>query len=192
MDVLHNDQLLKLSPATWPSTTTVSCSSCVSGCSLRMWTCMCNWLWVRRGKGVDVWGEGGRWWGESTDKWHEGRVRVQVGQAWGGQSCHVGAEITKFMASVGFTTGIPQVQFSDTVPLPVNTVTVVGEGMTPYMFGYGVIPKNIKFLHYPLSHQPQDRCWRRARLAAALTRVRMLVVPVAINASEPEMGGEMK
>ena len=38
--------------------------------------------------------------------------------------------------------GIPWVQFSNTVPLPVNTVTVVGEGMTPYMFGYSVIPKN--------------------------------------------------
>ena len=47
---------------------------------------------------------------------------------------------------VGFTTGIPWVQFSDTVPLPVNTVTVAGEGMTPYLFGYGVIPKNIKLL----------------------------------------------
>ena len=43
--------------------------------------------------------------------------------------------------------GIPWVQFSNTVPLPINTVTVAGEGMTPYMFGYGVIPKNIKFLH---------------------------------------------
>ena len=42
---------------------------------------------------------------------------------------------------LGFTTGIPRVHFSDTVPLPVNTVTVAGEGMTPYMFGYGVIPK---------------------------------------------------
>ena len=55
---------------------------------------------------------------------------------------------------VGFTTGIPRVQFSDTVPLPVNTVTVAGEGMTPYMFRYGVIPKNIKMLHCPSLHQP--------------------------------------
>ena len=70
---------------------------------------------------------------------------------------------------LGFTTGILRVQFSDTVPLPVNTVTVAGEGMTPYMFGYGAIPKNIKFLHYPLSRQPQDRRRRRARPAAALT-----------------------
>ena len=58
-----------------------------------------NWLGVRRGKGVDGWGEGARWGGERTDKWHEGRVRVRVGQAQGGQSCHAGAEITKFMAS---------------------------------------------------------------------------------------------
>ena len=42
-----------------------------------------------------------------------------------------------------FTTDIPWVQFSDTVPLPINTVTIVGEGMTPYMFGYGVIPKKL-------------------------------------------------
>ena len=49
--------------------------------------------------------------------------------------------------ALGFTTDIPWVQFSNTVPLPVDTVTIVGEGMTPYMFGYGVIPKNIKFLH---------------------------------------------
>ena len=47
--------------------------------------------------------------------------------------------------------GIPQVQFSNTIPLPVNTVTVAGEGMTLYMFGYGVIPKNIKLLHHPIS-----------------------------------------
>ena len=60
---------------------------------------MHNWLGVRRGNGVDGWGEGSRWWGKSTDKWYEGRVRVQVGQAQGGQSCHVGAEIAKFMAS---------------------------------------------------------------------------------------------
>ena len=45
------------------------------------------------------------------------------------------------LLKVGFTTGIPRVHFSDTVPLPVNTITVAGEGMTPYMFGYGVIPK---------------------------------------------------
>ena len=44
---------------------------------------------------------------------------------------------------IGFTTGIPWVQFSDTIPLPINTVTIVGEGMAPYMLGYGVIPKNI-------------------------------------------------
>ena len=50
-------------------------------------------------------------------------------------------------SSVGFTTGIPWVQFYNTIPLPINTVTVAGEGMTPYMFGYSVIPKNIKFLH---------------------------------------------
>ena len=47
---------------------------------------------------------------------------------------------------IGFTTGIPRVQFSDTIPLPINTVPVAGEGMTPYMFGYSVIPKNIKLL----------------------------------------------
>ena len=29
--------------------------------------------------------------------------------------------------------GIPRVQFSDTVPLPINTVTVAGEGMTLYI-----------------------------------------------------------
>ena len=40
---------------------------------------------------------------------------------------------------IEFTMGIPWVQFS-------NTITVVGEGMTMYMFGYGVIPKNIKLL----------------------------------------------
>ena len=56
-------------------------------------------------------------------------------------------------AFLGFTMGIPQVQFSNTVPLPVNTVTIVGEGMTPYIFGYGVIPKNIKLLCCPSSHQ---------------------------------------
>ena len=55
---------------------------------------------------------------------------------------------------IGFTTGIPWVQFSNTVPLPVNTVTVAGEGMTLYMFGYSVIPKNIKLLCYPSSCQP--------------------------------------
>ena len=36
---------------------------------------------------------------------------------------------------LGFTTDILWVHFSDTIPPPVNTVTVVGEGMTPYMFG---------------------------------------------------------
>ena len=46
------------------------------------------------------------------------------------------------MPPIGFTTGILQVQFSNTIPLPVNTVTIAGEGMTMYMFGYGVIPKN--------------------------------------------------
>ena len=50
--------------------------------------------------------------------------------------------------------GILQVQFSNTIPLPVNTVTVAGEGMAPYMFGYGVIPKNIKLLCCPSSRQP--------------------------------------
>ena len=50
-------------------------------------------------------------------------------------------------ARIGFTMGILWVQFSNTIPLPINTVTIAGEGMTPYMFGYGVIPKNIKFLH---------------------------------------------
>ena len=50
--------------------------------------------------------------------------------------------------------GILRVHFSDTVPLPVNTVTIAGEGMTPYMFGYGVIPKNIKLLHCSSSCQP--------------------------------------
>ena len=53
------------------------------------------------------------------------------------------------VSRLGFITGIPGVQFSNTVPLPVNTVTVAGEGMAPYMFGYGVIPKNIKLLHCP-------------------------------------------
>ena len=54
---------------------------------------------------------------------------------------------------LGFTTGIPWVQFSDTVPLPVNTVTIAGEGMTPYMFGYGVIPKKLNYYvtHHPVS-----------------------------------------
>ena len=82
---------------------------------------------------------------------------------------------------VGFTTGIPRVQISNTVPLPVNTVTIAGEGMTPYMFGYSVIPKNIKFLHYPPSPQPQDLCRRQARPTAALMQVQMLVVPVAVS-----------
>ena len=49
--------------------------------------------------------------------------------------------------------GIPRVQFSNTVPLPINTVTVAGEGMTPYMFGYGGI-KNFKLLRCSSSHQP--------------------------------------
>ena len=57
---------------------------------------------------------------------------------------------------LGFTMGILRVQFSNTVPLPINTITVVGEDMIPYMFGYGVIPKNIEFLHCPSSHQPQQ------------------------------------
>ena len=55
---------------------------------------------------------------------------------------------------IGFTMGIPWVQFSNTVPLPVNTVTIAGEGIAPYMFGYSVIPKNIKLLHCPSLHQP--------------------------------------
>ena len=41
--------------------------------------------------------------------------------------------------------GIPQVQISNTVPLTVNTVTIAGEGMTPYMFGYGVISKKLNY-----------------------------------------------
>ena len=45
--------------------------------------------------------------------------------------------------------GILQVQFS-------NTVTVVGEGMTPYMFGCSVIPKNIKLLHCSSLRKPQS------------------------------------
>ena len=62
------------------------------------------------------------------------------------------ASHTPFMC-LGFTTGIPWVQFSDTVPLPINTVTVAGEGMTPYMFGYGVIPKKLNYYtaHHPVS-----------------------------------------
>ena len=54
--------------------------------------------------------------------------------------------INKVRFHLGFTMGIPRAQFSKTIPLPVNTVTIVGEGMTPYIFGYGVIPKNIKLL----------------------------------------------
>ena len=46
---------------------------------------------------------------------------------------------------LGFTMGIPWVQFSNTIPLPINTVTVAGEGMTLYMFGYSVIPKILNF-----------------------------------------------
>ena len=57
---------------------------------------------------------------------------------------------------IGFTTGLPRVQFSNTIPLPVNTITVVGEGMTPYMFGYSVIPKNIKLLCCPSLCQPHS------------------------------------
>ena len=76
-----------------------------------------------------------------------------------------------FYFILGFTMGIPRVQISNTVPLPVNTVTVVGEGMTLYMFGYGVIPINIKFLHYSPSPQPQDHRRWQARPAAALTQV---------------------
>ena len=55
---------------------------------------------------------------------------------------------------IGFTMGILWVQFSNTIPLPINTITIVGEGMALYMFGYGVIPKNIKLLHCPSSCQP--------------------------------------
>ena len=70
---------------------------------------------------------------------------------------------------LGFTTGILRVQISNTVPLPINTVTVVGEGMTLYMFGYGVISKKIKLLHCPSSRQSQDRRRRQAHPTAALT-----------------------
>ena len=61
-----------------------------------------------------------------------------------------------YALKVGFTTGIPWVQISNTIPLPVNTVTIAGEGMTPYMFGYGVISKKIKLLRCPSWHQSQD------------------------------------
>ena len=52
--------------------------------------------------------------------------------------------------------GIPWVQFSNTIPLPINTITVAGEGMTPYIFGYesyDVIPKILNFYtaHHPVS-----------------------------------------
>ena len=61
-------------------------------------------------------------------------------------SCQTGSESQVHETKVrdgglGFTTGIPRVQISNTVPLPVNTVTVAGEGMTPYMFGYSIISK---------------------------------------------------
>ena len=55
--------------------------------------------------------------------------------------------------TVGFTMGIQWVQFSNTVPLPINTVAIAGDGMTLYMFGYGVILKNSDFYtaHHPIS-----------------------------------------
>ena len=57
---------------------------------------------------------------------------------------------------IGFTMGILWVQFSNTIPLPINTVTIEGEGMTLYMFGYSVIPKNIKLLCCSSSCQPHS------------------------------------
>ena len=107
-----------------------------------------------------------------TMSWHENRIArpLKVGGRFDSRA-------TKYESDLGFTTGIPRVHFSNTIPLPINTVTVAGEGMTPYMFGYSVIPKNMKILHCPSSRQPQDRRRRRAHPAAALTRVRMLVVP---------------
>ena len=62
--------------------------------------------------------------------------------------------MAQLRSSIGFITGILWVQFFNTVPLPINTVTVVGGGMTLHMFGYGVIPKNIELQCCPLSHQP--------------------------------------
>ena len=79
-----------------------------------------------------------------------------------------------FTPCLGFTTGIPQVQISNTVPLPVNTVTVVGEGMTPYMFGYSVISKKKQTTMLPIiasvSRSPQaaspHRCCSHASMNA--------------------------
>ena len=53
---------------------------------------------------------------------------------------------------LGFTTGILRVQISNTVPLPINTVTVVGEGMTPYMFGCLDMVSYQKKLNYYAAH----------------------------------------
>ena len=56
------------------------------------------------------------------------------------------SEVCGIRVHHGYTAGTLFRHRSDTVPLPVNTVTVAGEGMTLYMFGYSVIPKNIKLL----------------------------------------------
>ena len=83
--------------------------------------------------------------------WHRISRSARLVCSWISMAC---CWIVHARSWIGFTMGILRVQFSDTIPLPINTVTIVGEGMILYMFGYGVIPKNIKLLCCPSLCQP--------------------------------------